>query len=1277
MVTSALSITYGIRPLEAIVAEYRRTVIPEPDLPAASPDTLHAALTSLQGLRDELEIHLAQLRPASPLPPAPKRELETSSSPAEFPETTEAGPGASPLSSPLNHRYSLISSDALLLSSPSPLAHVDGEPSDPQQYRRARQCLDAIIEDMAVYRRFTETDLSLSAILAEDANDSPSADLWLPEATPLAAAGSVHSDALSAMAPTLPESPAFPSSQPTTPFRVPSGSWEGGMDLSALVARLGSPATNGSRHTTLDPLTTQSESHSAPPEAFQTRALISDTSVVPAGLDALRALYSHLGHPTALAVSTHIFVGTSFGFILVYANRPDGTLEQVLTEDDPESITTINPHGVGAVTTLAVSPDRTCIAAGYANGRMTIWEWERPLRLKTLHPRSWRKTLPTADPLECPAIFQLTYLGVGHSRLISVDTQGQLTLHRLTRGLLGITVDSSPIDMAHPGTPTALQALPFGTVTSFADRLGLVAILADRQLIIIQTKIRPRLLAQYPSPFPLDSPVAGCLAWFPAVRESSPHSETASLPSLAFAWRNRLYIAQITPPTAVPGKSAGGSPQGLRLGGTPPLWSASASPSSTSTSPADRLRPRRGSQPSVGGVAVPTAGQTSPVDLQILMETELSAPIRSLQWFNSRTLQVLDDCLNLHAITRSVGANRYAHCAVGTLQVDTEMAHQTTSVGASFPGNPPAPLEVYGNSIRCYKGRMYLVAGAGIHTVTLLNWSDRIVRLIGQGRYVAAIRCVTRFLFSHTNRPLPAGLSYPGVATGADQSPNTPSPILSEVTPPSPTGDYVMVPRAQRVVDSPAEVVLPSAELVLGLPSDPRESTQLLIDQLRSLMRASLNYVFNRDNGSAAADAPVSNYHELASACLEACLATGQIADVEYLFHDVYRVYRQFNRHVALLTVLEPALAANRIQPVTVVPPDVVHDFLDWLSPEPLQHPRLESLLLRLDPIASFDIDRVLHVCHRLKLDDLMIYTWNHAVQDFIRPLDELIERLVTEWSQIGSPHPTGSLVDHPALYRQWSRLSGASVSTMAMLEEGGPLRQQLDRILDYSRRMLAGQSYPRGQPWPDAVALKARRAIFHYWFRPRRPTSPTLPATTRAEGGITFCPRYPTLSTLLTIDTPTVVRFLDAVMELPDIHQLTLQPEPAGLVAGGSSGDEGEPVTLHKATGLVSARQAVTNALLETAEATLQRIAFYHLEFSPSQIYACDIPTNSADTWSWDMVLRQICLMYSFIARNYAQLYPLIYITESRLDSLIWFLLAPPLASQGGRKLPNDRGSY
>ncbi|TKA63878.1 hypothetical protein B0A49_10571, partial [Cryomyces minteri] len=156
-------------------------------------------------------------------------------------------------------------------------------------------------------------------------------------------------------------------------------------------------------------------------------------------------------------------------------------------------------------------------------------------------------------------------------------------------------------------------------------------------------------------------------------------------------------------------------------------------------------------------------------------------------------------------------------------------------------------------SFRAYKGRLFLLGFNDVSVGTLSNWADRLLALMEDGDFIAAIRLATSY--------------YVGSAD----------------------------------------------KLTVGLPDDDDTRHDMVREKLLEMMAASLKYTFSRTPNSTPEDARSSQLKQLAVECFTACISMNEL---DFLFDDIYEWYEEGSSEDVFLETLEPHILDDEIKAV-------------------------------------------------------------------------------------------------------------------------------------------------------------------------------------------------------------------------------------------------------------------------------------------------------------------------------------------------------------------------
>jgi hypothetical protein len=372
------------------------------------------------------------------------------------------------------------------------------------------------------------------------------------------------------------------------------------------------------------------------------------------------------------------------------------------------------------VTSLAISADHSTVAGGHATGHIFTWELAKPAKPFLHIPPLERAALDNRNSdghISGAAVLHLGFLGTRHTALVSADDAGMAFSHLATRGLGAIArsvkitrilgryplSSKSTEKPRKPSSVLAFAPLPLGNVEQPTDNMGLTALLTPYLLVIVSTT--PLAQTQHKAPRPKDvaphSALSGCLAWFPAVKLKNPSSDpskTVSKNKLVYCWSNVLTILDVDAATAPPTEKE--KPTELTF------------------------RPRSRWKAEEAIVAVQWLSRS------VLGVLTISQRLVILE---DNTLRMTDsfDLLQKH-IYHSDLFSRQLKPVVEQLDEEDHSMHGVVA-------------NAFYMSFRAYKGRLFLLGFNDISIGTLSNWADRLMALMEDGDYIAAIGLATSY----------------------------------------------------------------------------------------------------------------------------------------------------------------------------------------------------------------------------------------------------------------------------------------------------------------------------------------------------------------------------------------------------------------------------------------------------------------------------------------------------------------------------------------------------
>lgn len=325
-------------------------------------------------------------------------------------------------------------------------------------------------------------------------------------------------------------------------------------------------------------------------------------------------------------------------------------------------------------------------------------------------------------------------------------------------------------------------------------------------------------------------------------------------------------------------------------------------------------------------------------------------------------------------------------------------------------------------------------------------------------------------------------------------------------------------------------------KVTIGLPDDETRRHALVKEKLLDLLSGSLAYILNDESNRDTESGLRNVLQEFADVAFRACAVIGEL---DYLFDEVYERYSDASMPDVFLFELEQYIIDSKVE---VVPAAVLNDILMWY--ESMDHgDRLEVIICSLQT-STMSIDQVSEVCRRMRLFDALIYVWNHALDDFVTPLIDLMAFI---------PGPEENVADDD---EDISRHVDASM-----------------KMFPYMAYSLTGRHYPSGVDMPDHQALKAKQSIYSFLFSSRYvrwPSPRGREVRFQGSGDVT---NYPYLHTLLAFEPFSLLSMLNESFE----DSYLSDEVDAQLSNGASSGTEsgvslGSPMT----------RQKIVNILLE-----------------------------------------------------------------------------------------------
>ncbi|KAK6505376.1 Vacuolar protein sorting-associated protein 8 [Arthrobotrys musiformis] len=535
------------------------------------------------------------------------------------------------------------------------------------------------------------------------------------------------------------------------------------------------------------------------------------------------------GEPTCINIFTSIAVGTSRGLILIFDYHQ--TLMSVIGQNLKVEC--------GGVVSLAISADYTTIAGGHANGYIFTWEIGKSARPFLSIP-----PIPLGEidgkredgHVQGTSVLHLGFLGTRHTALVSADDKGMAFSHLASRSLVGRVVKTTrilgryPFDIAtasrprKPSSVLAFASLPLGNAPQPTDTMGLTAMLTPYLLVIVSTT--PIAQTQHklarPKEVASEAALSGCLAWFPAIKlkndgQRGYKSNQVTQPRLAYCWSNVLTVMEVLHSEKEGAEIDPYKPPALQF----------------------RLKSRWKSDEAI--VAVQWLNR------QILCVVTVSQRLIIIEEPTMRATERFD-LIPKHIYHHDYFA-RQLRSLVGSMD-------EEGSLHASI-------ADAYYNSVKTFKGRVFLLGSFDMSVGALSNWADRLLALMEVGDFIGALKLATSFYLGGTEM------------------------------------------------------------ITVGLPSDDDSRHTMVRDKLLDMMGASLRYAF----GLTAQSVPIKEreqLQELAAACITACMSMGT---TDFLFETAFDAFEDGSAEGIFLETLEPLILNGELTylPPTVVKSLISH----------------------------------------------------------------------------------------------------------------------------------------------------------------------------------------------------------------------------------------------------------------------------------------------------------------------------------------------------------------
>ncbi|XP_071822429.1 vacuolar protein sorting-associated protein 8 homolog isoform X2 [Apostichopus japonicus] len=178
------------------------------------------------------------------------------------------------------------------------------------------------------------------------------------------------------------------------------------------------------------------------------------------------------------------------------------------------------------------------------------------------------------------------------------------------------------------------------------------------------------------------------------------------------------------------------------------------------------------------------------------------------------------------------------------------------------------------------------------------------------------------------------------------------------------------------------------ARAVIGIQGSTVEKKIVVTEQILNLLHKYVDASMNQTcPKSGAVYLLEEHFQEVIPVCVDQCLLLGRL---DILFGTIYDEFSaDMIAKGVFLECLEPYILNDKL---TSIPPHVMKDFVEHYRDKEMV-PNVEACIVHMD-IASLDIHQVVSLCWAYGLFDAIIYVYNNGMNDYVTPLEELIQLL-------------------------------------------------------------------------------------------------------------------------------------------------------------------------------------------------------------------------------------------------------------------------------------------
>ncbi|KXS16825.1 hypothetical protein M427DRAFT_43363 [Gonapodya prolifera JEL478] len=627
----------------------------------------------------------------------------------------------------------------------------------------------------------------------------------------------------------------------------------------------------------------------------------------------------NIGTVTVIAVNNLIAIGTSRSIILLFDSNQ--SLKAILGDIS-------NAPEFGSVTSVAISPNQTVVAAGHKEGVISLWDTHTGANIKTIVPfqpqLGLKPSLKDRDlHVKGIAIIHISFTSQS-SEIVSADEKGTILLHRLSKVMMVSSVRSIRLH----GIPNGESA---STVPTTVFSLATITYLNSRRsqrtsnLLAFTTPYKLQVMGFHPRP-----EIKYKIVW------SKMHQHGGNTPFLAQniptsrQGESHVHTSESTPFGLMASVAWGP----IRIGKDPLACSWSnvlmltefqftSSQSAKDSSSLNVLAPdgRNGNQKHMKFVH--------------LTDHTTSNTIAALIWLNARHLVIMEQNEQMTIFD----AEKFTFAEICDIRSKEIVYHDLFRKQLGQTSGSPGVA--YHHSIKAYQGHLFVLGFRSIYAVSLIPWQDRLVAAIKAGSFTTAVHMALEFASGESSH----------IATGIPDDPVSRKEIL---------GDYIM------------DMLKSHVTLSLSTSNSDQDAFNV------NLVAGNISETSSTDHNDVV--------RHLAQICIKTSL---EISRDDELFDDIFELFADAGMDSVFFEQLEPYILGDKfvggIKNATIA-----QGLLNFYTKHGL-YKRLEECLLHMHP-AVLNIDEILNICEDQKLYVASTYVYTQGLNDFTSPLMQLLK---------------------------------------------------------------------------------------------------------------------------------------------------------------------------------------------------------------------------------------------------------------------------------------------